>query len=335
MKKPELAGTWVLEAFHRGGVDIEALTLSMPDEIRVLLYQPEAISPDSVNRLLIKCAELSNNPDFGLTMNEWVDTSMFGVYGYLLLNSSTVEELLGYLERYYAIFYSSGAFFRIDICEERVSILFGVDHPGKIDTRHDTEWSLGFTPYYLESVLGDIGKPTSAHFTHSAPKDLRKLKSVFGHDLHFNQTENKVVYQKSILNYALSGTSPSLLKILRQEAEELLQERLKCDSLENRVRSLLFEGLEHHKTNGADIAKASNMTLSTFKRRLAQENINFKEVKESVKNNLAIKLLLSTELSIFEVSEKIGFYDHSSFSRFFVRCNEMTPQRFRERNQQE
>ncbi|RLA40797.1 MAG: hypothetical protein DRR42_25410 [Gammaproteobacteria bacterium] len=333
MKKAELAGTWVLEAFQRGGVDIEALTLSMPDEINVLLYQPEAIAPDSLNRLLIKCVELSNNPDFGLTMNERVDTSMFGVFGYLLLNSSTVEELLGYLERYYTIFYSSGTFFKIDIYSEIVNILYGVEHPGKVDTRHDTEWSLGFTPYYLESLLGDVGKPTSAHFTHSAPNDLRKLKSVFGHDLHFNQTENKVVYQKSILKYALSGTSPSLLKILRQEAEELLQECLECDSLEKRVRLQLFEGLERHKANGADIAEALNMTLSTFKRKLAQENISFKVIKESVKNNLCIKLLLSTELSIFEVSEKLGFSDQSSFSRFFVRCNEVTPQRFREKNQ--
>lgn len=328
-----LPGAWALEAFKRGGVDIEALTLSMPDEINILLYQPKSIAPDIVNRIFIKCAELSNNPDFGLTMNERVDTSMFGVFGYLMLNSSSVKELFGYLERYYAIFYSAGAFFKFNTHEETVTILYGVDHPTKFDTRHDTEWSLGFMPYYLESLLGDIGKPTSAHFTHSAPNDLRKLKSVFGHNLHFNQTENKVVYQKSILNYALSGTSPSLLKILRQEAEELLQELLKCDSLENRIRILLLEGMEHHKTNGVDIANALNMTLATFKRRLAQKNINFKEIKESVKNDLAIKLLLSTELSIFEVSEKIGFCDHSSFSRFFVRCNEVTPQRFRKKNQ--
>ena len=333
MNQVRLPGTWVLEAFQRGGVSIEALTQHMPDEVNNLLYHPDTITPDYVNSLLIKCADLSNDPDFGLTMNERVDTSMYGVFGYLLLNSYTVEDLLSYLDRYYTIFHSGGPNFSVNTHQGMVKLHFGVAHPGKIHTRHQTEWSLGFMPYYLKPILGDIGIPISTYFRHSAPNNLQKLKSVFGHNLHFDQTENKVVYPESILKCALSDSSPSLLKILRQEADELLQSRLDSDSLDKRVRLLLLENLEHHKANASDIASQLNMTLSTFKRKLAQEKIDFRNMKESVKNERAIKMLISTEVSIFIIAKKTGFSDQSSFSRFFVRCNEVTPQKFRERNQ--
>ena len=333
MDNARLPGTWLLEAFQRGGVDIEALTISLPDEVNTLLYRMNTLSPDSVNRLLTKCAALSNNPDFGLTMNERVDTSMYGVFGYLLLNSSTVKDLFGYMERYHSIFYSGGTFFRVNIQQGMVSIRYGREQPTKFDTRHQTEWSLGFTPYYLQSLLGDEGIPASAYFTHSAPDELQKLISVFGNELHFNQAENKLVYPESILKGSLSGTSPSLLEVLCQEAEALLHDHLNSGALDKKVRLLLFEGLEHHKSNASDIAIKLNMSLSTFKRRLVQENIDFKKLKETVKNELAIKLLTTSEESMYEIARRIGFSGQSSFSHFFIRCNGMPPQSFREQNQ--
>lgn len=335
MDKVRLPGTWAIEAFQRGGVDIEALTESLPEEVNTLLYEMSTMPPESVNRLLTKCAELSNDQDFGLTMNERVDTSMFGVFGYLLLNSGTVEDLLGYIERYYTIFYSSGVFFTINTLEETINIQFHVDHSDTFNTRHQSEWSLGFLPYYLTPILGNAGKPISANFRHSAPNDLQKLKSIFGHGLHFNQPENKLVYQKSILKCSLSETSPSLLKVLRQEADEILQARYDCETMEKKVRILLIESLEKNKATASDIARELNMTLSTFKRRLLEEKIVYKQLKEAVKNGLAVKLLLSTEASLFEIAKKLGFADQTSFSRFFVRCNETTPHRYREKNQRD
>ena len=332
MDNERLPGTWLLEVFQRGGVDIEALTTSLPEEVNTLIYRMKTLSPDSVNRLLTKCAELSNNPDFGLTMNERVDTTMFGVFGYLLLNSSSVKDLFGYLERYHSIFYSGGTFFSVETRQGMVSIRYGREQPTQFDTRHQTEWSLGFTPYLLKPLLDNKGIPTSVYFTHSAPDDLQKLISVFGPDLHFNQAENKLVYPESILQSSLSGTSPSLLNILCQEAEALLQDQLESGNLENKVRLLLFEGLEHHRANASDIASKLNMSLSTFKRRLVQENIDFKKLKETVKNELAVKLLTTSKVSMLEIAQRIGFSGQSSFSHFFARCNGMPPQSYREQN---
>jgi AraC-like DNA-binding protein len=329
MKLEPLPGAWTLEAFRRGGVDIEELTRLLPDDVREILYHIDTITPKQVNHLLANCAKLSGNINFGLTMNERVDITMYGLFGYLLLNSSTVQDLFNTIERYYSILYAGGAYFKITTTKTLVVITYGTYQPSKSDNRHLIEWSLGFIPYYLQAALGNTGIPQSTQFTHKQPMDLQKHRSVFGSEITFKQTNNQLIYPRSILKQHLSNVEPGLLKILREQADKSLKNYLKDDSLAARIRLLLAERLGITNATAADIAHELNLTLSTFKRKLVQEEIDFKQIKASVKNDLAKKMLTQTKVSINDIARKTGFADQSSFTRFFIRCNHTTPKKFR------
>jgi len=324
-----LSGAWALEAFQRGGVDVETLALSMPEEFHALLYQTDSITPEAADRLLQRCAELSHNPHFGLSMNEYVDISMYGIFGYLLLNSHTVSDLFRYIDRYYEIFYATSAAFTIQTQEDPIALRYHDSSLPGFCGSHLVEWSLGFVPTYLTSKIGNAGFPEKVQFMHSAPANTDKLKSVFGPNLYFDQSENLLSYPHSILKTQLSDVSPSLLRILRKEAETMLKTRRKYSNLDKKIRLLILENLEQHEANANDIAKTLNMTLSTFKRRLAQEGVDFRAIKQSVKNSIAQKMLQSSDADIFEIAKKVGFADQSSFTRFFIRCNGMSPRKYR------
>lgn len=330
MRNIKLSGAWALEAFQRGGVDIETLTLGMPEDVHALLYQTETIPPDAIGRLLQRCAELSQNPHFGLSMNEFVDISMYGIFGYVLLNSHTVSDLFRYIDRYYEIFYSSSATFSIRAQDDPVTIRYQGAASPEACGPHQVEWSLGFVPTYLRSKLGPAGMPENAQFMHRAPENTDKLKAVFGPNLYFDQTENQLSYPRSILKARLSDAPPSLLRILRNEAETMLKSRRKYSSLDKKIRLLILQNLEPQQANASDIAKTLKLTLSTFKRKLAREGLDFRTIKQSVKNSLAQKLLHSCDVDIFEIAKKVGFSDQSSFTRFFIRCNGMSPRRYRQ-----
>jgi len=330
MGNTNLSGAWVLETFQRSGVDIETLTLSMPDEVQALLYNADSIAPETVGRLLQHCAELSQNPHFGLSMNKHIDISMYGIFGYLLLNSHTVSELLRYIDRYYQIFYATSAGFSIQTREDPITICYHALPDPVPGSSHLIEWSLGFIPSYLASKIGEAGIPEKVQLMHSAPENTDKLHSVFGPNLHFDQPVNQLSYPRSLLNTKLSDASPSLLRILRREAESMLKIRRKHSHLDKTIRLLILENLEQQKANASDIAKTLNMTLSTFKRKLVQEGIDFRMMKQAVKNNLAQKMLQSSDADIFEIAKTIGFSDQSSFTRFFIQCNGMSPRRYRQ-----
>jgi len=331
MKLEKLPGAWVLESFQRGNVDINKLTKELPDDVNNMLYNMDTISPDSTSRLLRYCAEISDNPDFGLMMNERVDITMYGLFGYLLLNSGTVRDLFDTLERYYSIYHTGGIFFKVSNQKETVSIQYGFDQPTTVESRHITDWGLGFVAYYLKTPLADLSKPLIAQFNHSKPVDLTKLQSIFGYNLEFNQDQSKLIYRNVILNKQLREVDQSLLKILRQQADLSLRAFLKEESLAQKIRMLLIERISGDQANASDIAQELNYTLSSFKRKLVEENINFRKTKESIKNERAKKLLSKTRVCLSDIAKETGFSDQSSFTRFFIRCNKTTPQDFRKR----
>ncbi len=324
-----IPGAWVLETFRRGGVDTALLARHLPNDVNLMLHEMDTISSESINRLLEGCARLSGNPDFGLMMNEKVDTTMYGLFGYLLLNSGTVKDLLTTLVRYYSIYHDNGQYYQVVVDDTAVTISFSSDQSGFALHKHTVEWGLGFIPHFLKKTLGKRAQPDSAHFVYNAPKNLGKLYSYFGHHLEFTQSSNRLVYPRSILGQCISDVDPGMLKVLRKQAEQHLLLHQKDDSLQKKINMFIFENLNGMGTNTTDLAAALNLSVSTLKRKLARDGINFKSVKDSIRNDLAKRLLLQTSIQVSEIARRTGFSNPSSFTRFFIRCNHEKPLVFR------
>ncbi len=124
MKAEILPGAWVLESFRRGGVDLDALTRQLPEDVHLMLYEMDTILPDRIERLLQACANLSGNQGFGLSMNELVDISMYGLFGYILLNSGTVKDLFETLVRYHTVHHDGGIYYKMTTQTKTVCIEF-------------------------------------------------------------------------------------------------------------------------------------------------------------------------------------------------------------------
>jgi len=75
-----------------------------------------------------------------------------------------------------------------------------------------------------------------------------------------------------------------------------------------------------------DILCCSPRTLS---RRLQRENVTFQELKVKVRRDLAQKLLTSTDMSITEIAERVGFAEPADFTRAYVAWTGRTPSDFR------
>jgi|GEM_PF-3836283 len=326
-----LPGAWVLEAFRRGGVDVEELTRRSPDDVNTLIYHMDIISPDCTSRLLDACADLTGNTAFGLHMNDLVDITMYGLFGYLLLNSGTVKDLFNTLERYYVIHHDAGDYYKVTTQRKTVTIEYGFDLPMLVCPRHSIEWALGFIPHYLKPSLGEPAKPSIAQFTHSAPHNLGPLHAVFGTNLEFDQSRSQLIYPRSILNDQIANIDPVLSEALHERADKHLYDHLAKGSMLKRIRVLLLENLSLNETNASDIAKSLNMSLSTFKRKLVEEGIDFKGTKESIKNELARQLLSQTDKKVSVIAQQVGFSNQSAFTRFFARCNQLKPLEYRNR----
>ena len=77
-----------------------------------------------------------------------------------------------------------------------------------------------------------------------------------------------------------------------------------------------------------ELAMQLNLSARTLRRRLAESNTSFQEVRRKALNARA-KRLLSQDLLAGEVAEELDYSDERSFRRAFIRWNRISPSKFR------
>ena len=92
----------------------------------------------------------------------------------------------------------------------------------------------------------------------------------------------------------------------------------------DRVNDLILR-----QTMSADeLALQLNVSARTLRRRLAESNTSFQEVRQRALNERA-KRLLSRDLLAGEVAEELDYSDERSFRRAFIRWNRISPSKYR------
>ncbi len=93
------------------------------------------------------------------------------------------------------------------------------------------------------------------------------------------------------------------------------------DGVSGEVQDILVERIErgHHLVEIEDIAYALGMTKRTLQRRLNHEQEVFKEIRELVRLNFAVRLLAEEHLKIDEVADRVGYKDRTTVTQSFKR----------------
>jgi len=321
-------GAWLLETFARGGVDAQKLTQRLPEEIHQVMSSPETLTPEMVNTILLECAVLSGDSNFGLRMIELAQTSDLGIYGYLLMNAPTVGEALEIACRYYPTFYR-GATLDLSVSGATARLTYNVKAPATVSARHDNEWTLGFLVHLIRRGASADWTPETTTFTHPAPRDRRELRQVFGSNLHFKHAINSLEFSADVLGYRISETDPGLLRVLTQHADKLLAGIHDQDDLVRQVRLLILESLDRGQSDEASIASKLGVSVSTLKRRLKQMGFTYRELRDGVVEDIAKAALGQTKVPISEIALRVGYSELSAFDRAFMRLTGMTPQEYR------
>jgi len=324
----EQPGAWLLKAFARGGVDTRQLFQRLPGPMDLALRTPEMVTPDMVNAILLECASLSGDSNFGLRMVELTDTADLGIYGYLLMNAPAVGEALEIACRYYPTFYL-GAALDLSVTGATARLTYRVKAPATVSTRHDNEWTLGFLVRLIRRGASADWTPETTTFTHPAPRDRRELRQVFGSNLHFKHAINSIEFSADVLRYRISETDPGLLRVLTQHADTLLAGIRDQDDLVRQVRLLILERLDRGQSDEASIASKLGVSVSTLKRRLKQRGFTYRELRDGVVEDIAKSALGQTKVPISEIALRVGYSELSAFDRAFMRLTGMRPQEYR------
>jgi AraC-like DNA-binding protein len=146
--------------------------------------------------------------------------------------------------------------------------------------------------------------------------------------VRFGQAVNQLVFNADELDLPLKMSDRASLRLAQEQCERALDALEQDGQVVARARSLLVKR-EGGVRSVEEVAGLMHLSPRTLKRRLAAHGVTYSSLAESELRERAILLLRSSDLSLEQVAERIGYSDVANFTRAFRRWTGRTPARYR------
>lgn len=161
------------------------------------------------------------------------------------------------------------------------------------------------------------------------PLDKRPYLRAFGVAPGYTAGIAELHIARNLLDVPLHGADATLVEILKNHAEDLLQRVPSVDSLLYDVQRALSQGLERGQVSLALIAPPLGMSSRTLSRRLAELGTSFRGELDTMRRDLALRLVQDGHEPLGAIAERLGFDTPSGFLRAFRRWTGAAPSAFR------
>jgi AraC-like DNA-binding protein len=99
--------------------------------------------------------------------------------------------------------------------------------------------------------------------------------------------------------------------------------------LRTRVENAISSLLPHGRVLVEDVARSLGMSERTLARRLSDEGLNFTEILQQLRRDLAVRYLDDRKLHVSKIAWLLGFHEVSAFTHAFKRWTGKTPRELR------
>lgn len=310
------------DAMARAGIDA-SLALQPTYRLPVHLHE------NYLRELLL----ISNDDLLGLHIGEQTMPAIYGIITSIAFSSASVRQAIRFSDKYQALIGGTGGGFHVEDLPgghllARIHMV--THHP--ILRRH-------LTLVLLTATLGMCriitGMPALAprrlwlDFQPASERERRKIEELalcpvtFGHDQTMAELDADTL-ALPINVFGDAGLAELEATAKRQLLEQQQQQGL-AGQIQWLIRDQMINGLPRRKT----VADRLNMSVRTLDRRLADEGLSWQGLLDDTRLHLAHDYLTLTDMSIAEISQRLGFSDPRSFQRRFRQLAGQSPAQIR------
>jgi AraC-like DNA-binding protein len=148
-----------------------------------------------------------------------------------------------------------------------------------------------------------------------------------------------ISFPVSLLGLENSGYNPHVSAFINKHFDQIygISRNGALDKLQsvvcNHIGSLLTDA--YNELSIDVIAKRMNMSRSTLYRNLVNEGVTFSELVEIARRNFALNYIKQSNMSLSEISDRLGYSNLSAFTRAFKRWYDVAPSCFRHENKKQ
>ena len=281
----------------------------------------------AVNRLLPQ-------EGLGLWLGQQAKLSHFGVLGYVLATSENVLEAIKSGFKHLCL---NGPIFSVVLIQDSDEAVI------RIENSLDIGEMLPFCcEYFFSSLVSLFYQLTRQNLqlndlcfsylepTYSLPVNGDKYRQRFGCNVTFAQTFCELRFSSAVLFEPLPSHDATTLEHYLASCHSIMASLGSSSVLSNQVKAMLYRELGQFPSI-EQLADEFGCSSRTLRRDLSKEKTSYHELLAEVRKELAKELLLSSDMSVEDIGERLGYSDSANFRRAFKRWMNQSPAEFRQR----
>lgn len=306
---------------------------ALPDLVRDLGGDPDALMREAGGgagvagaddaavsyRLMVDCVGLAavrlHCPDFGMRLAQRQAGAIHSPLLAVVRNSRTLGDALEHVIRLgFAHSLAAALWMKRYPDEAIVRVGHDILIEGAPERRQAIEQILLIEYLTCREATGGHARARRVEFRHQPMAAPAVYRAHFGCAVRFGQDVDAIVYGEAAM--ACPIVAPDAAARDRAIAAIDTAFAARERPLHAQVRSEVIHRLGQAACANADVASALGVHLRTLHRRLRAEGTSFRQIKHEVRRDRLIACLDQTDLSIAQISERLGFAEQSATSRF-------------------
>jgi len=277
-------------------------------------------------RLLSECEKRTNCEHIVLLFAQHTRLADMGLAGQVALCADSAGEGLRRLVDHFNL-HSSATTVSVITSGQFAQLVYAIAVHGMSSTRQLQLGAMVVGYNILQDLFGRTWLPTAITFASRPPANLRPVQKFFRAPLRFDSDESALVFETRWLDQRLPPVDP----LARQqiEAAALARRSAILSDLPATLRSILRKQLIIGDCSMDQVAAMLAVHRRTLDRHLQQHGLQYGELLESVKDDVARQLLRDTELQVQHIAEALHFSSAANFATAFRRWVGMTPSEYR------
>lgn len=218
---------------------------------------------------------------------------------------------------------------RLDVDETWTTLSYKILDPGIWPRHEDAMYTLGIFAGLVKRAAPDAWSQVQVTVEAEAEQVDADLAAVTRAGVVYGGNGNGLRFPTSIINAPLNLAPPAEPALLKKLTARL-SEKNRATPVAERTRQVIYERMNDGRVSQDEIARELGISGRTLRRRLAEEEQSFQMVLDECRMAFAaLEFRTRKRLSLSDMALRLGYSEHSTFSRAFARWSGMAPQEYR------
>jgi AraC-like DNA-binding protein len=288
----------------------------------------ERLSVRSQIALLDEAAIALKDDCIGFTLARDFDSREIGLLYYVMASSQTLGDALKRIARYSKVTNEALVFGY----QEGNRLVLSLSYSGvsRHSDRHQIEFCMFAALRLCRMLTGQNLVPQHFSISHYRSENTSEMARFVGTKVEFGADRDEFALNVDARELPLIHADSYLNDLLLRYCEAVLADRRgDMSPLRTRVENAISSVLPHGKVRVEDVARSLGMSKRTLARRLSDERLNFTEILQQLRRDLAVRYLNDRRLHVSKIAWLLGFHEVSAFTHAFKRWTGKTPRHMR------